>query len=159
MYRFSDRFNVYRHDLSLINDRIVHSFKTRTGDQLGKGIESLSQWSNHWVTGRTTWKNRIKTVDSIVSVVIMKILYYIIWLCSLNKIITLIKSKTSIIISQVYFSNLIHWLWYNYQSNIKNNFKHKTDFHKKKLRYFYSWQKKYAINHNNIYKQVYFFCN
>jgi len=28
-----------------------HSFKNRTGLRLGKGAESLSQWSNQWDTG------------------------------------------------------------------------------------------------------------
>jgi len=30
-----------------------HSFKIRTDDRLGKGTESLGQWFNYWVTGRT----------------------------------------------------------------------------------------------------------
>jgi len=37
-----------------------HSFKTRLGHRLGRGIGSLSRWSNHQVTGWTAWLNRIK---------------------------------------------------------------------------------------------------
>jgi len=38
---------------------LKHSFKNQTGHRLGKGNRSLGHWSNHWVTGRTAWKNRM----------------------------------------------------------------------------------------------------
>jgi len=52
---------------NVVQQNFNHSFKTRTGSRLGKGIGSLSQWSNHWLSGWTAWKNRIKSVDLIVS--------------------------------------------------------------------------------------------
>lgn len=36
-----------------------HSFKIRIGDRLGKDTDSLVQWLNYWVTGRTTQLNKI----------------------------------------------------------------------------------------------------
>ena len=45
--------------------RIGHSFKTRLGHRLGRGTESLGQWSNHWVIGRTAWLNRNHSDDSV----------------------------------------------------------------------------------------------
>jgi len=94
---------------------------------------------SHWVNGRTTEslvepheKIRLNRLTRLChSVFIMKISYYNARLCSPKKIITLKKSQKINIISRVHFSNLIHWLWYNYQSNTKINFKHKNDFHKK----------------------------